>query len=60
MNAQQQTNVLKNRTLLVTGASDGIGREAALTFARQGARVLLAGRNRQSSIRSVTILPPRD
>lgn len=47
MNAQQQTNLLKNRTLLVTGASDGIGREAALTFARQGARVLLAGRNRQ-------------
>ncbi|ESC05949.1 hypothetical protein SEEM841_20894 [Salmonella enterica subsp. enterica serovar Senftenberg str. 423984-1] len=28
----------KNRIILVTGASDGIGREAALTYARTAQR----------------------
>ncbi|MBS0893656.1 YciK family oxidoreductase [Tatumella sp. JGM130] len=47
MNNQSDNLSLKNHTILVTGASDGIGREAALTYARQGARVLLTGRNLQ-------------
>lgn len=47
MDYQPESNLLTNRIILVTGASDGIGREAALTYARYGARVLLLGRNPQ-------------
>ena len=39
-----QPNVLAGKTILVTGAGDGIGKAAALTFARHGAEVLLLGR----------------
>ncbi len=42
---QPKSDLLQNRIILVTGASDGIGREAALTYARYGARVILLGRN---------------
>lgn len=37
-------NCLKDKTILVTGAGAGIGRVAALTYARYGATVLLLGR----------------
>lgn len=45
MNYQPTTGLLNNRIILVTGASDGIGKEAALTYARHGASVILLGRN---------------
>lgn len=45
MHYQPQRDLLQNRIILVTGASDGIGREAALTYARYGASVILLGRN---------------
>ncbi|WP_312181791.1 SDR family NAD(P)-dependent oxidoreductase, partial [Pantoea sp. CTOTU46764] len=45
MHYQPKSDLLENRIILVTGASDGIGREAALTYARYGARVILLGRN---------------
>jgi len=38
------SNSLDGKTILVTGAGDGIGRVAALTYARYGATVLLLGR----------------
>ncbi len=37
-------DLLKDRTILVTGAGDGIGRVAAETFAAHGATVILLGR----------------
>lgn len=45
MHYQPQGDLLQQRIILVTGASDGIGREAALTYARYGASVILLGRN---------------
>lgn len=37
-------DLLKNRVILVTGATDGIGKTAAMTYARYGATVVLHGR----------------
>ncbi|MBN6045120.1 YciK family oxidoreductase [Citrobacter sp. ku-bf4] len=45
MHYQPKQDLLQDRNILVTGASDGIGREAALTYARFGANVILLGRN---------------
>ena len=36
--------LLKGKSILVTGAGDGIGRAAALSYASHGATVLLLGR----------------
>jgi len=41
---QQQHKRLQNKVILVTGAGDGIGRQAALTYAGHGATVILLGR----------------
>ena len=37
-------DLLQGKTILVTGAGDGIGRAAALTYAAHGATVILLGR----------------
>jgi len=42
---QPQPDLLKGRVILVTGASRGVGRAAALTYARHGATVILHGRD---------------
>jgi NAD(P)-dependent dehydrogenase (short-subunit alcohol dehydrogenase family) len=42
---QPAAGLLKDRAILVTGASDGIGRQAALSFAAHGATVALLARN---------------
>lgn len=41
---QAPNNFLRNRIIVVTGAGDGIGRSAALTFAAYGATVILVGK----------------
>jgi len=40
---QPRPDLLKDRVILITGAGRGIGRVAALTFARHGATVILLG-----------------
>tara|TARA_R110002049_G_scaffold1062_22_gene8068 strand:+ start:11332 stop:12078 length:747 start_codon:yes stop_codon:yes gene_type:complete len=48
MNAKDYSypdNILENRVILITGASDGIGRALALRAASLGAQVILHGRN---------------
>jgi len=44
---QPKRDLLNGRIILVTGASDGIGKEAALTYARHGASLILLGRNEE-------------
>ena len=38
-------NKLENKVALITGGSTGMGQATALTFAHEGARVLITGRN---------------
>ena len=39
------TDLLRDRVILITGASDGIGKAVAKAAAAHGARVILHGRN---------------
>jgi len=43
-NYRPRADLLRGRTILVSGAGDGIGRAAALAYAQHGATVLLLGR----------------
>jgi len=42
-----EENFLNNKTLLITGASDGIGKACAKAYASYGATVILLGRNQK-------------
>ncbi|MDR2345807.1 MAG: SDR family NAD(P)-dependent oxidoreductase [Planctomycetaceae bacterium] len=42
-------NKMKNKIILVTGASDGIGKETAKVLAKQGHTIILHGRNPQKT-----------
>lgn len=44
---------LSGRTILVTGASSGIGRECAVTFSKRGANVVLIGRNQEGLLSAI-------
>lgn len=44
MEYQAEPDLLKGRIILVTGAGDGIGKSASLTYASHGATVILLGR----------------
>ncbi|MGS2720173.1 YciK family oxidoreductase [Paraglaciecola aestuariivivens] len=43
-NFQPKDNYLTNRTILITGAGDGIGKQAALAYAKYGANIILLGK----------------
>ncbi len=40
-------DLLANRNILVTGAGQGLGRAAAIAYAKQGASIILLGRSVQ-------------
>ncbi len=44
---------MDQRVILVTGATDGIGRQTALELLRRGARVIVHGRNRAKTLQVV-------
>lgn len=44
LNYSTPSNALDKKTILVTGAGDGIGKTAAVTYAKHGATVILLGR----------------
>lgn len=44
---EPRSDLLTGKTILVTGAGAGIGRQASLSFARHGATVILLGRTTQ-------------
>lgn len=47
---------LKGKTILVTGASSGIGREIAIQTAKSGASVILTGRNTERLNETLTLI----
>lgn len=49
---QPSSDLLKDRVILITGASDGIGRAAAMGYAAHGATTILLGRT-QSKLEAV-------
>ena len=49
-NFQAQTNGLKDKIILVTGAGDGIGATAAKTFAKHGATVILLSKTEKKIV----------
>jgi NAD(P)-dependent dehydrogenase (short-subunit alcohol dehydrogenase family) len=51
--------LLEQKTAVIYGAGGAIGGAVARAFAREGARVYLAGRTRPPSTRSLARLPRR-
>lgn len=40
---------LKNKVIVISGGTKGVGKAAALAFAREGAKVVIGGRDEQSA-----------
>ena len=49
---------LKNKTILITGASSGIGRSCSVECSRSGAQLILVGRNQEELMKTVALLNP--
>lgn len=53
-----QSDLLRNRTALITGGSGGIGYSIAEAFLMAGAKVIISGRNKEKLDEAVTNLSP--
>ena len=49
-------NVLKDKVIVVSGGTKGVGRAASEEFARQGARVVTGGRDEASALKSLRLM----
>jgi len=48
--------VLKGKVIVVSGGTKGVGRAAAEEFARQGAKVVIGGRDEESALKSIRLM----
>ena len=58
MNTKQLLR-FQDKIVFISGSSSGIGKEAALSFVDQGAKVILSSRNRASNEALVTEIKSR-
>ncbi|MEF9479870.1 SDR family NAD(P)-dependent oxidoreductase [Chryseobacterium sp. 1B4] len=49
---------LKNKIILITGASSGIGRSCSVGCSKSGANLILVGRNHEELMKTVSMLDP--
>ncbi|EIF5160748.1 TPA: SDR family oxidoreductase [Vibrio cholerae] len=56
MSILMSNNILKNKTVLVTGASSGIGRVVSRVFSEQGARIIAVGRDSERLSQTMNLL----
>jgi NAD(P)-dependent dehydrogenase (short-subunit alcohol dehydrogenase family) len=54
--ATSSNNAFANKIVLVTGGTAGIGRAAAVAFARHGAKVVVSGRRKTEGLESVALV----
>ena len=56
MNKDFLNTDLSNKTVVFTGGTDGMGKEAAQKIAQMGARIMLFGRNKEKTLAVVRTL----